>query len=65
MSYPQLNSIIQKPFVMTIDGKSVESAATLGVEDPATGKELARCPDASREHLDAAISGAQRSFASW
>ena len=65
MSYPQLNPFIQKPFVMTIDGKAVESPATLGVENPATGKELARCPDASREQLDAAVSGAHRSFKNW
>ena len=65
MSQSPLADAIREPFVMTIDGHSVEAKRTLGVENPATGVEFARCPDATREQLDEAVAGARHSFETW
>ena len=50
---------------MTIDGKSVGSAKTMDVFNPATGEAFAQAPDASREQLDAAVSAARAAFKPW
>ncbi len=50
---------------MTIDGKSVGSAKTIDVFNPATGEAFAQAPDASREQLDAAVSAARAAFKPW
>ena len=50
---------------MTIDGKSVGSAKTMDVFNPATGEAFAQAPDASREQLDAAVPAARAAFKPW
>jgi acyl-CoA reductase-like NAD-dependent aldehyde dehydrogenase len=50
---------------MTIDGAAVETAATVGVVNPATGAVFAQAPDCSRDQLDAAFTAADRAFAAW
>ncbi|TFU06402.1 aldehyde dehydrogenase family protein [Polymorphobacter arshaanensis] len=50
---------------MTIDGKSVGSAKTIDVFNPATGEAFAQAPDASREQLDAAVAAARAAFKPW
>jgi acyl-CoA reductase-like NAD-dependent aldehyde dehydrogenase len=52
-------------FTMTIDGKAVKGSKTVGVINPATGKEFARVPDCTRAELDQAMESAQRAFPSW
>ena len=48
---------------MTIDGKSVGSAKTIDVFNPATGAAFAQAPDCSREQLDAAVDAARKVLA--
>jgi acyl-CoA reductase-like NAD-dependent aldehyde dehydrogenase len=52
-------------FTHTIDGRGVSSEASFDVINPATEAVLARCPDASRAQLDAAVAAAKRAFAGW
>ena len=52
-------------FTHTIDGRGVSSEASFDVVNPATASLLARCPDASRAQLDAAVAAARRAFAAW
>ncbi|WP_313802339.1 aldehyde dehydrogenase family protein [Sphingobium sp.] len=50
---------------MTIDGIPVISPQTLPVINPATGQEMARAPDCTYEHVDAAVLAARRAFPAW
>jgi acyl-CoA reductase-like NAD-dependent aldehyde dehydrogenase len=52
-------------FAHLINGNLVSSGATLEVINPATGAVFARCPSASQEQLDAAVSAARRAFPAW
>ena len=52
-------------FTHTIDGRGVSSEASFDVINPATAEVFARCPDASRSQLDAAVAAARRAFAGW
>ncbi len=52
-------------FPMTIDGKAVETGATLAVRNPATGEVFGKMPDASAADLDAAIDAARHAFPGW
>src|SRR5262249_20903887 len=52
-------------YVMTVDGKTCASAATVDVINPATGLRFANAPAASTQHLDAAVAAAQAAFVSW
>ena len=52
-------------FTMTIDGKAVKGGKTVGVINPATGKEFARVPDCTKAELDQAMESAQRAFPAW
>jgi acyl-CoA reductase-like NAD-dependent aldehyde dehydrogenase len=52
-------------FAHTIDGRPVTSQASFDVVNPATGLPFARCPDASRDQLDAAVAAARRAFPGW
>jgi acyl-CoA reductase-like NAD-dependent aldehyde dehydrogenase len=52
-------------FTHTIDGRGLSSEASFDVINPATEEVLARCPDASRAQLDAAVAAAKRAFAGW
>jgi len=56
---------MQETFTHTINGQGHDSQAHFDVINPATGAPFARCPDASREQLDAAITAARRAFADW
>jgi len=48
-----------------IDGELVPGVGAFEVVDPATGAAFARCPDASRAQLDAAVAAARRAFPAW
>jgi acyl-CoA reductase-like NAD-dependent aldehyde dehydrogenase len=50
---------------MTIDGKPAKTEATFGVVNPATGEVEEQAPECTLEQLDAAMSSAQRAFATW
>jgi acyl-CoA reductase-like NAD-dependent aldehyde dehydrogenase len=52
-------------YTMSIDGEQHTAAQSYGVINPATEEEFARAPSCSREQLEAAISAAQRAFATW
>ncbi len=52
-------------FTMTIDGKAVKGSKTVGVINPALGKEFARVPDCTKEELNQAMEAAQRAFPAW
>jgi acyl-CoA reductase-like NAD-dependent aldehyde dehydrogenase len=52
-------------FTLTIDGRAETSAASFDVVDPSNGEPFARCPDASRSHLDRAVGAARRAFGPW
>jgi acyl-CoA reductase-like NAD-dependent aldehyde dehydrogenase len=50
---------------MTIDGKAVKSAKTVGVIDPSSGKVFAQVPDCTKAELDLAMDAARRAFPAW
>lgn len=52
-------------FTMTIDGKAVKGSKTVGVINPATGKEFASVPDCTKAELDQAMESAHRAFPAW
>jgi acyl-CoA reductase-like NAD-dependent aldehyde dehydrogenase len=52
-------------YTHTIDGKPQTSDASFDVINPATGLPIARCPDASRGQLDAAVAAARSAFGTW
>ena len=52
-------------YVMTIDGKSVSTTSTLDAYNPATKQVIAAVPDASKQHLDAAVASSRRAFETW
>jgi acyl-CoA reductase-like NAD-dependent aldehyde dehydrogenase len=52
-------------FAHTIDGKAETSAKAFDVINPATAQPFAKCPDASREQLDRAVTAARRAFEPW
>ena len=54
-----------RDFVMTINGRSVASNNAFPVYNPANRRAFANAPDASREQLDDAVSGAAAAFESW
>jgi len=52
-------------FTHTINGRGETSGASFDVINPATGQPFAKCPDASRAQLDAAVDAARRAFPGW
>ena len=52
-------------YKLTINGRSVASAETLEVINPATGKVFATAPDCSKEQLDEAVASARTAFKTW
>jgi acyl-CoA reductase-like NAD-dependent aldehyde dehydrogenase len=52
-------------YTHTIDGKPQTSDAWFDVINPATGTPFARCPDASRAQLDAAVAAARAASGRW
>jgi len=58
-------SAMSNQFTHTIDGKAETSERSFDIVNPATAQPFAKCPDASREQLDRAVTAARRAFASW
>src|SRR6058998_3789870 len=54
---------MKQTFCHLIDGELVAGRRDFEVVNPATGAPFARCPDATREEVDAAMSAAARAFA--
>ena len=52
-------------FSLTIGGKSVTTASTLPVFNPATGEAFAQAPAAGQAELDAAVAAARAAFPGW
>ncbi|KQO57328.1 aldehyde dehydrogenase family protein [Sphingomonas sp. Leaf257] len=52
-------------FHMTIGGKPVSSDSLFDVLNPATEQVLAQAPDATRDHLDSAVTAARAAFRGW
>jgi len=52
-------------YTLTIAGRSVPTAKTFDVLNPADGTVLAACPEASTRDVDAAVAAARGAFASW
>ena len=52
-------------FRLLVDGKLVESASTLDVINPATGRTLTAAPRADRAQLDQAVAAAKTAFPFW
>ncbi|MDG5487791.1 aldehyde dehydrogenase family protein [Sphingomonas sp. BGYR3] len=53
------------PYALSIGGRLIETNTTFDVFNPATNEVLARAPDGSAEHLDAAVAGAKAAFPAW
>jgi acyl-CoA reductase-like NAD-dependent aldehyde dehydrogenase len=56
---------LRTDFSLLIDGKLERSEEHLDVINPALGAVFARCPAATRAHLDRAVSAARAAFAGW
>ena len=56
---------IEDEFTMTINGKAVSSHAALDAINPATEEVIAAFPDATRDHLEEAVSAARTAFPGW
>src|SRR5215472_13150782 len=56
---------VMTEFRLLIDGKLVESASTLDVINPATGRTLTAAPRADRAQLDQAVAAAKTAFPIW
>ena len=52
-------------FRLLVDGKLVESASTLDVINPATGRTLTAAPRADRDQLEQAVAAAKVAFSTW
>jgi len=59
------NMALRDDFSLLVDGKLEKSDRNLDVINPALGEVFARCPAATREHLDRAVAAARRAFESW
>ena len=53
------------PYTMTINGKGVAGAETMGVVNPASGEVFAQAPVAGAAELDMAVSAAAAAFPKW
>ncbi|MFD4522466.1 aldehyde dehydrogenase family protein [Streptomyces sp. NPDC058470] len=56
---------LTSPAVMTIGGAAVDTATSLDVVNPATGRPFASVPAGDRTHVDAAFEAATRAFQTW
>jgi acyl-CoA reductase-like NAD-dependent aldehyde dehydrogenase len=56
---------LRTDFSLLIDGKLEQSEQRLDVINPALGEVFARCPAASRAHLDRAVKAARAAFGQW
>jgi acyl-CoA reductase-like NAD-dependent aldehyde dehydrogenase len=56
---------LREDFSLLIDGKLEQSAEHLDVINPALGQVFARCPAATREHLERAVAAARAAFPAW
>jgi acyl-CoA reductase-like NAD-dependent aldehyde dehydrogenase len=56
---------LMTPFVLTIDGKSVPTARTFDVLNPADETVVAACPAGTTQIVDAAIAAARRALPRW
>jgi acyl-CoA reductase-like NAD-dependent aldehyde dehydrogenase len=69
--YQEIQEVEMEPFalaspaVMTIAGASVETAASLDIVNPATGRPFASVPAGDRTHVNAAFEAATRAFGTW
>lgn len=52
-------------YCMTIDGNSLTTSNWFDVINPATEEVVDRCPSATKEHLELAVSAARNAFSSW
>ena len=55
----------ERAMTHTIDGRAQKSSVLFDVINPATDASFARCPDATKEQLDLAVSSARRAFGDW
>ena len=62
MAKPAEQIALRTDFSLLIDGKLEGSAEHLEVINPALGAVFARCPAATREHLDKAVRAARAAF---
>jgi acyl-CoA reductase-like NAD-dependent aldehyde dehydrogenase len=65
MAKPAEQIALRTDFSLLIDGKLEGSAEHLDVINPALGAVFARCPAATREHLDKAVRAARAAFPAW
>lgn len=56
---------LRTDFSLLIDGKLEQSDQHLDVINPAHGEVFARCPAATRSHLDRAVGAARAAFGAW
>ena len=52
-------------YCMTIDGESLVTDSSFDVLNPANEEVVGKCPEATLEHLDMAVSAARKAFISW
>lgn len=53
------------PYALTINGELVETNTSFDVLNPATNQILAKAPEGTAEHMDAAIAAAKAAFPAW
>jgi acyl-CoA reductase-like NAD-dependent aldehyde dehydrogenase len=56
---------LRTDFSLLIGGSLESSSQRLDVINPALGEVFARCPAATRDHLDRAVAAARSAFAAW
>ena len=59
------NVALRTDFSLVIDGALEQSSEHLDVINPALGAVFARCPAATRNHLDRAVGAARKAFPAW
>jgi acyl-CoA reductase-like NAD-dependent aldehyde dehydrogenase len=60
-----LDAALALPFTGTLNGAAAPAAGDFGVENPATGREIARCPETAPNLVGGAIEGAREAQARW
>ncbi len=65
MAKPAETFALRTDFSLLIDGELESSGEYLDVINPALGRVFARCPAATRTHLDRAVQAARTAFPTW
>jgi len=59
------HGVLDQDFLLSINGQHVDTDTHFDVLNPANNAVIARAPEATKEHLEAAVVAAQRAFPAW